>query len=178
MPRERKELGNSNRSGLASTIGSIAHSIEQVLPNGEVAQLRRLRPDEAASPAFWKVVVAHLEPDGQLPEGEGPLREDLERRWAVILRGMAEMKGLHRPRRRLGTALAEAGVAEPRVLRLLRSADEVLHETLRTTVHQLATKAEPIDWTDAAFLVLTDGRSREESVRRSIARAFYARHRD
>lgn len=163
-------------TGLARVIGAIAADLDGLLPPGDVAGLRRLRPEEVASPAFWKLVATRLEPHGMLP-GPAQARLEAERRWAVIVAGMAEMKGLHRPRARLGGALAEADVSEPRFLRLLRAHDAALFDAVRTTAHQLASRAVPVDWTDVARLVLTDGQENEEDVRRHVARDYYSKAR-
>lgn len=157
---------------LASLVGQVAWDCAEVLSPGELAELRRLRYDEPGGPAFWRLVARRIEPASRLPE-DGPARVEAERRWAVILRAVAELASLHRPGRRLGIALAAAGVSEGRVLRLLRAHGEVLFDAVRTTTHQLATAGEPVDATDLAHLVLSSERDREEEVRRRIARDFY-----
>jgi CRISPR type I-E-associated protein CasB/Cse2 len=81
----------------------------------------------------------------------------------------------HHPRRRLGHAAAEAGLAEMRFLRLLRDSGDTLAATVRGVVHSLASKNESIDWVDLARLVLSEGHDWGESVRRSLARDFYGR---
>lgn len=159
--------------GLQALIGRIAHDVDRVLGTGDVAELRRTRPTDIGQPAFWRIVAMHLEPGGALPAG-GDARDAAERRWAVLLSAMAAMQRLHQPRLRLGRALESAGVAEQRVLRLLRAHDDALADAVRVTIHQLAQRAQPVDMTDVAKLVLSDGRRDEESVRRSIARDFYA----
>jgi CRISPR type I-E-associated protein CasB/Cse2 len=155
---------------LAATVNAVAHSIEKVLSPGDVAALRRLRPEDASCAAFWRVVVTLLAP--ALPNG-GPAREDGERRWAVILQAMAEMQGLHAPGARMGRALAAAGLAELRVLKLLRASGDTLFDAVRVTAHYLASTATMGDHVEIARLVLSDGRDDEERVRRQIARDFY-----
>jgi CRISPR type I-E-associated protein CasB/Cse2 len=156
---------------LAAIVNAVAHSIEKVLSPGDVAALRRLRPHDASCAAFWRVVVTHLE--SALPDG-GPAREEVERRWAVILQAMADMKGLHAPGARMGRTLAGAGLAEPRALKLLRASGDTLFDTVRVTAHYLAGTATMSDHAEIARLVLSDGREDEERVRRQIARDFYA----
>lgn len=143
-----------------------------LLSPGEVAELRRLDPDEPGGGAFWKAVVFHLEPAGQLRGA------DAEARWALVLRAIGELHALHRPRRRLGRALAAAGVSEMRLVRLLRADLEALDSLLRAVTHQLASAGEPVDLADLAWLVVTargSGATREseERVRRGIARDYY-----
>jgi len=155
---------------LASIVGGIARDIDDGLSSGDVAELRRARPDSVPGPAFWRIVATHA----ITTESEGSARLEAERRWTAIVSGMAKMKGLHRPAARLGRALAQGGLTEPRVLRLLRAHDEALADVVRTTAHQLASTATPVDWTDLARLVLSDGRSDEDEVRRRIARDYYS----
>jgi len=156
---------------LATTVSSLANAIEKVLSPGDVAALRRLRHGDPSCSAFWRLAATQLA--SALPEG-GPARDEAERRWAVILQAMAEMTGFHAPGRYLGRALASAGIAEQRVLRLLRASGEGLSDAVRVTAHHLASTATPADHTEIARLVLSDGRDDEEPVRRRIARDFYA----
>ena len=159
------------RDNLAALIGRLAALIDRQLSPGDVAALRRNRPDSIDAPAFWR--IAALELTGSL-EPEGPRRDEGERRWAVILQAIAELRGLHNPRRSLGAAMVDAEVAEHRVLRLLRASAEGLFDAVRIIAHHLASKGISVNCTDLAWLVLSDGRSDEESVRRRIARDYYA----
>ncbi len=156
---------------LAALIGRLTALIDRQLSPGDVAALRRSHPDSIDAPAFWRIAAAELvdslEPDG-------PRRDEGEHRWAVILQAMAELRGLHNPRRSLGAALADAEVAEHRVLRLLRASADGLFDAVRIIAHHLATKGVSFNCTDLAWLVLSDGRSDEESVRRRIARNYYS----
>lgn len=163
-------LTNEER-GLPSVVGALSYSIDQVLPAGDVAELRRLRPDDPSSPAFWRLCAAHL--DMHLPSGEA-VRGEAERRWAVILQALAELRGLHAPRAHFGRALVDADLAEGRLLRLLRARDDALADAVRVTSHHLAATATSVDCTELAHLVLSDGRTDAEEVRRRIARDYYA----
>lgn len=157
---------------LSALVGQLVWECRENLTPGDLAALRRLRPEDPGGAALWRLVANRLEPAQALPEG-GPARLELERRWAVILRALAELALLHSPRRPLGTALAAAGVAEGRLLRLLRAQGGALFDAVRTTAHQLATAAEPVDLTLLAHLVLSAGRADEEEVRRRIARDYF-----
>ena len=156
---------------LATIVNSVAKTSKEVLSPGDIAALRRLRSNDPSCSAFWRLAATQLAP--VLPEG-GPARDEAERRWAVILQAMAEMTGLHAPGRFLGRALASAGIAEQRVLRLLRADGEGLCDAVRVTSHFLASTATPADHVEIARLVLSDGRDDEEPVRRRIAREYYA----
>lgn len=148
------------------------------IPPGDVAALRRLRPGEIGGPAFWKIVVRDLEPASLLPPASHPRRDEAERRWAVILAGMAEMAGYHGGGVSLGRALAgwstsDRPVSEARVLRLLQARGESLLRLVRPVAHQLASRGVRLDWTHFADLVLSEGREWEDRVRRRIALDYY-----
>lgn len=141
---------------------------------GELAEWRRLDPENPAGGAFWRAIVGPIERTGQL-RGED---DDAEMRWALILRAIAELYAQHQRNRRLGQALAAAEVSEMRVTRLLRSDVEHLATTLRPLTHQLASAGEPVDLADIAWLVMTTrrgaiARKSEQTIRRQIARDYY-----
>ncbi len=153
-------------------VNQIAYAIGGALGTGDVAELRRLHPKDPSAPAFWKVAALYLTPSGMLPSA-GQRLDDAERRWASILNAMAQLAGLHRPARRLGHALAAGKFSELRFVRLLRAHDKTLFDNVRTAAGYLAAKAEHVDCADIAQLVLSDGRSHSEAVRRRIARDYY-----
>ena len=156
---------------LPSLIAALCRTIDRELSPGDVAALRRLRPEDPSQPAFWRMAALYLAPS--LPDS-GPRRDDLERRWAVILQALAELQGLYDPRTPLGRALARSDMAEMRALKLLRSNDSALHDLVRICAQHLANKANGANLVELALLVLTDGGDRQESVRRQIARDFYS----
>lgn len=154
---------------LPAVIGRIASDManDRVSP-GDLASLRRARFETGGDPAFWRLAMRYLEPTGWVRTVED------ENRWLQILGGMAEMKGLHRGGARLGRVLADAEVAEARVLKLLRAHGEALHTALRAVAHQLASAGHAVDWTGLAELILSDGKTGwEETARRRIARDYY-----
>jgi len=155
-----------------SLIARLAKAFETELSPGDMADLRRLDPDDPAAPGFWKVVVGHLEP-GAVLEYFGPARDEAERRWAVILSCMAITQRQYRPGRRLGEALGASGLSELRFVRLLRAHGPALANALRLVARFLASKAEPLDWADLVRLVLSDDRPWAEPVRRQLARDYY-----
>lgn len=166
---------STSRPGRAVT--AIVHRISAAIASGAIsagdtAELRRLKAEDPAAPAFWKVLAAYVAPNWSFPKA-GPALDDTERRWAVILNALAYLPGLDEPRRNLGGALAEAGFSELRLVRLLRASDERLADSIRKAAHYLASKAEPANLADLADLVLSEGRDWSEGVRRRIARAYY-----
>lgn len=164
-PRKRSEE-------VRRTVNAIARDLVGGFGPSDVAALRRLRPEDPSCSAFWRVCATHLEP--LLPE-RNELRNVSERRWAVVLNAMAILEGLHAPGVPLGRALAEADVAEQRVVRLLRAQGDLLEEVLRTVAHQLASRAAVSDHTDLAFIALSsDGEPWGDDVRRRVARDYYS----
>jgi hypothetical protein len=145
--------------------------IDERLSPGDIAALRRMRPDDIGVPVFWRLVASEL----MVALGpDGSRRDELERRWAVILQALAELRHLRNPRISLGAALADADIAEQRLLKLLRAGGDALSDAIRVIAHHLATKGVPVRAADIAWLVLSDGRTDEEAVRRQIARNYYA----
>ena len=153
------------------TLATIArHLARDDYPPGDLAQLRRLDPDRPDGRAFWQVVAHHV--PGALDD------EPVVRALAICLRGMAIMREfLVGEPRRLGTVLAEVGVTELRVLRLLRADAARLAEELRQLARLLASKGEAgrFDWGDAYDLIRSAASDREAEVRRRIARDYYGR---
>lgn len=150
-------------------VAALRHVIESLDP-GTLAALRRADP-ASPPPAFYRVTVSVL--DDYLPEG-GPRRLEQETRWAVVVSAMAtafSAKAGLLARVPLGEALAKAGVAEMRVVRLLEAQDAQLPDLVRNIVHQLVQKAQPFDPNDLADLVLSDNDNR--AARSRIARSFY-----
>jgi CRISPR type I-E-associated protein CasB/Cse2 len=96
----------------------------------------------------------------------------------VVLAAIAELADFHRtgPAHRFGRVLSERKVSEARVLRLLRAHDEVLLDTVRDVVHQLASSGARVDLSDLATLVTSDGTAWQTEVRRSIALDYYRTH--
>jgi hypothetical protein len=150
-------------------------ALRRVLDDSDPGTLAALRRADPASPpaAFYRVTVTVL--DDHLPE-DGQRRAAEEARWSVVVSAMANAAGLL-ARVPFGEALAKAGVAEMRVLRLLEAQDTQLPDLVRHVVHQLVQKAQPFDPNDLADLVLTAGTERASEPRRRIARSFY-RHAD
>lgn len=159
------EPAAEERQGLRGLVDRLAGAIDRALP-GELAALRRLDPEDPSCPAFWKLACRYLE------SSDRPLGAAQERRWAVILSGMARTQGQHRAGRKAGDALAQVA-SEARFTKLLRASDRRLWDELRHVTHQLSSVAEPFDWGDLAELVLTDGGEHHERARRSLARDYY-----
>jgi hypothetical protein len=130
--------------------------------------------DQADGKAFW-VLLAQYVPEAWEDER-------LQRALALTVRGMAIACPFHSPpegeRRPLGRALAEAGVSEHRLLRLLRVDADRLATELRQLAQLMKNKSDHgrFDWSDALWLaLLAADRDRGREHRRRIARDYYGR---
>jgi hypothetical protein len=152
-----------------TTIGGMVREIRQpIYPPARLAQLRRLDADRPDGIAFWQLVATHA------PQAFDD--DDLARALAIVLRGMALTREfLTTERRGLGTALAESGVSELRLLRLLRADRSRLDEETRQLARLLAGKGEAgrFDWSEIFWLVLTADSEEGKPSRRAVARNYY-----
>lgn len=139
---------------------------------GELAELRRIDPEQPYTPALWRTLVGYEIDQGW---GDGEWREALEERWAALLMGMAHTVGLHDYSTPLGAALAEAGWSETRFVRLMDSRGTRLIEEIRRVAQYLSSKSQPADWAQVADLVLDQDADWAERQRRDIARDYYRR---
>ena len=157
--------------GIGFRVSGIASLIKNggVISAGDLAGLRRMDP-RSPHPAFFKIEALLLEPE--LP-GEADSLAELETRWAAVVAGLARLGGLHQSGRRLGQALANADYSELRFIRLIRASADQLADELPALARFCVAKGIPVDWSGAAFLVLSAGRPSEEPVRRHISRDYY-----
>ena len=166
----------------APTTREAARRLAPQLPRlspGDLAQLRRLDPDEALTTAYWKLWAEHLVVLNLPAE---TTREEHERRWAIVLAAMARLvtrsgtqgRILHNKGVPIGRALAAAGYSELRLDRLFRADGEGLADEVRRLASFLSSKAVAGDLSDLAELVIHQQGDRAEKVRRSIARAYFS----
>lgn len=131
-------------------------------PPGDRAALRRLDPDHPSA-VLWRVLAKDA-PD-LLDEVAEPDAPD----WAEVLLLLATLGPLARASGpSAGVALANAGVSEVRVERLLRSA----RGQLRALAHQLNSAGAPVNPVDLALL-LVGAPDRLEEHRMKLARDYY-----
>ena len=155
----------------AQAVGRAAgmlHPEEESLPNGDRAALRRIDLDTPVTPTLWKVLF-----DLKQDESRGMSQTKWEQRWATLLMGMAHCAGLHDYDVPLGRALAEAGWAETRFVRLMEADDETLPVLLRRMAQYLASKQQPANWDDVRKLLFYQSGETAEGIRLSIARPYY-----
>jgi CRISPR type I-E-associated protein CasB/Cse2 len=142
---------------------ALAQLVHGLTRTGDVAELRRGRPDGVPGFAFWRVLAqAELAPsDEALPA------------FIVAAGLMAMAHGRHAPGVRLGAALAAAGVDERRVLALLRAEAPGLYDQARAIVHLLDTSGHSFDHAELAMLVVGTHPELAERARRRVAADFF-----
>lgn len=152
------------------TVAKLRWAVENADP-GTLAALRRWSGDSLPPPAFYHLTVGILDED-LADFAESKFRDDLDARWAVIASLMARAKGFLKEVP-LGEAMAKAGVAEMRLLRLLEANEQQLPDLVRNVVHQLVQKGQSFDPNDVANLLLD---REEQKVPRSRIARFYCRN--
>jgi CRISPR type I-E-associated protein CasB/Cse2 len=160
MSRERTDW----REAVGKIAGEMARGDH---PAASLATLRRLDPEQPDGAAFWLLIAKHA-----------PAAFDDDRAaraLAMVVQGMAIAHPFHLPigvRRRPGMAMAEAGVSEARLLRLLRTGGAQLPDELRRLARLMASKGEDgrFDWSDMFDLVFCP---ESEHTRSQIAKDYY-----
>ena len=182
-PTEQRESWPDTAARLA---GIIAHY--PVHNRGDLAQLRRMDPEEPDAPAFWRLTNQH----------RLGMSTDSERRWALILQSIAlltpntnnaaRVLSAHDPRTPVGRALFQGGdpqrtqalCHEQRLEQLLSSRRKDFRRNLMNLVRMMAQQGTQMDFREMARLVLDEDRDPEAHRRRlnRIPRDYYrAEHR-
>ena len=154
-------------------VGTTASMMKQdgALSTGELADLRRISPDQPYTPALWRILMMQ-----NLDNSPSWIsQEQWERRWATLFMGMAHCVSLHNYSISVGEALAEAGWSELRFVQLMRAKDETLETHLRRVAQFLASKNQEANWTDVAKLLFFQSGDAGERIRLSISRDYYSR---
>jgi CRISPR system Cascade subunit CasB len=134
------------------------------LPLADRAALRRMTPSRRPPLAFFRLAYRALPADW----------EARRREWMTLVAGIALMGPRpHLSNRPAGLALAEAGLSESRLERLLAAEGEILSATLLRTAYFLGARGAPVNWADFARLLLVADKDEKESIRLAIARDFY-----
>ena len=154
---------------------------------GDLAELRRMEPDEPDAAVFWRL-MAEYDLFGN---------PDVERKWALILHGIALMT----PRNRAGggTSTAHDGYnpvgralflgsesrresghySETRLNRLLTARGPMIRILLARMFRMLTSDGVTFNWREMAQFILNEGYDEEatEWARRRIARDYYTAER-
>lgn len=163
---------------LFAIVYDLVEDIEN-LSTGKRAELRRMDPDAPDAAAFWRL-LAYRELLGN---------PTLERKWALILHGIALMTGTadrrsaHDGSMPVGQALFFGGDArrtaafysETRLNRLLTARGPMLRVLLARLFRMLAAANQPFNWREMTSFILNDGYNEKqaEAARRGIARTYY-----
>lgn len=155
-----------------SRLATLMHT--GALSTGDVAALRRMDPRHPPL-AFFKIEALLFERASNNDAGS----VGLGTRWAAITAGLAILGHRHRDARQdrsqeLGRALAACGFTELRFSRLLQADADHLIDELPMLARHVASKDVTVDWLGAARLILSAGTEREQSIRRRLARDFFA----
>lgn len=179
----------STRRDHPKTWGDIAtgfaHQMAQEeFPRGDLAGLRRMRPDAPDAAAFWRL----LADQDFLQKGA-----EVEGKWALILNGIALMtrtagsdassRSAHEGSIPVGEALFHGGdpsrsepfYSETRLKRLLSSRGSMTRRLLERTFRMLASANVSFSWREMANFILSDGfnDAAAESHRRRIASYYF-----
>ena len=165
-----------------SMAGTIAQYVEH--RRGDLAELRRMDPDEPDAAAFWRLMAQY----GLLDVGE-----EAERKWALIIHGIAlttpngsgeaNRGTAHNGQMPVGRALFLGGesqratgfYSEARLNRLLTADGPMLRTLLARMFRMLAASSVTFNWREMAQFILNEGYDEDaaEQSHRRIAREFY-----
>lgn len=159
------------------TIKAIARNLVQDIGDlyssgarGDLAELRRMNPDDPDVPAFWKLAARR-----RLTGNPA-----MESKWALVMHGIALMTPNAHSGTPVGRALFEGGdsgrrnafYSNLRLNRLLKAQDSILRTLLTHLFRMLGSAGQPFDWTEMASFILSEGDAAEVACNK-IARAYY-----
>jgi CRISPR system Cascade subunit CasB len=153
--------------------GALAFYIQRA-STGERAALARLQPD-ALQPHQLSALARALLAAGLSPE---QWHADTWSRWALIAHGMA-LAG-HDGKQKLGKQLANAGVSESRVTKLLTSRGDAFIQLVPRVLRLMASKGIAINWCDLGELILKESsasrsnQAQAEAIRIQIAGPYFS----
>ena len=165
-----------------SMAGTIGQYVEH--RRGDLAELRRMDPDEPDAAAFWRLMAQHDLLNSNVA---------LERKWGLIIHGIALMtptnnggdnsRTAHDGYMPVGRALflgrdsqrGSAFYSEARLNRLLTSGGPMLRTLLSRMFRMLAATGVTFNWREMAQFILNEGYDHDaaEKGRRRIAREYY-----
>lgn len=190
MTTQAVETQDSDRLDKPQNWGDIAVGFarQMTLPNfsrGDLAGLRRMDPDEpGTTAAYWRLMA----------EKNLLSSPVIERKWALILHGIALMtpragdeggdnRTAHEGYMPVGRALFLGGDAgrrergfysESRLNRLLTAREDMLRTLLARMFRMMAAADQPFNWREMArFILNEDDEERFEMARRRIASEYY-----
>lgn len=172
-PTLEKQAPPEDAVSYREPFGALAAHIQRA-STGDRAALARLKP-EALQPHQLAALARALSAAGLAPE---QWHADTWPRWALIAHGMA-LAG-HDGKQKLGRQLANAGVSESRVTKLLTSRGDAFNQLLPRVLRLLKSKEVAPNWRELGELVLKEGsklRSSQvdaEEIRLQIAGPYFS----
>ena len=177
--RENTQPWPERAVSMAGTIGQYAEH-----RRGDLAELRRMDPDEPDAAVFWRLMAQY-----DLLDVGGAV----ERKWALIIHGIALMtptssgegnRGTaHNGQLPVGRALFLGGesqratgfYSEARLNRLLTAGGPMLRTLLARMFRMLAASGVSLNWREMTQFILNEGYDEDaaEQTRRRIAREYY-----
>ena len=170
------------KSGGDIAVGFAYQLARENFPRGDLAELRRMKPDKLDKAVFWKLMAEQNLLGNPSREGK----------WALILNGIALMTprnpthlqgSAHDGRNYVGTALFLGGdsqrergfFSEARLNRLLTARGAMLRTLLTRMFRMLSSVDVAFNWWEMAhFILVADSNEKAaEEARRRIARAYY-----
>lgn len=167
------EITTTDASAYREPFGELAAYIQRASP-GDRAALARLKP-EALQPHQLAALARALLAAGLSPE---QWHADTWPRWALIAHGIA-LAG-HDAKQKLGSQLANAGVSESRVTKLLTSRGDAFTQLLPRVLRLLASKSVQPNWRELGELVLKESSNHRnhqadaEATRLRIAGPYFS----
>jgi len=153
--------------------GALAAYIQRA-STGDRAALARLKP-EALQPHQLAALASALTAAGLAPEH---WHAHTWPRWALIAHGVA-LAG-HDGKQKFGRQLANAGVSESRVTKLLTSRGDAFKQLLPRVLRLMASKGVSPNWRELGELVLKEGspqrssQIKAEEIRLQIAGPYFS----
>ena len=170
-PSPNEHVSSVDAPAYREPFGALAAYIQRA-GSGERAALTRLQP-EALQPHQLAALARALLAAGLSPE---QWHADTWPRWALIAHGIA-LAG-HDGKQKLGKQLAQAGVSEPRVTKLLTSRGDAFKQILPRVLRLLASKGVAPNWRELGELVLTESstelQAKAEEIRLQIAGPYFS----
>lgn len=170
-PRADSAVTGETPPASRDLFGKLAAWIQRA-PSGDRAALARLQP-HALQPHQLAALSRALLSAGLDPQA---WRAQTWPRWAVIAQGIA-LAG--HSNGRLGEQLADAGVSEARVTKLLTSRGDAFQQLLPRVLRLMASKGAAPNWRELGDLVLREGdptqQDAAESLRLRIAGPYFSK---
>lgn len=145
-------------------------------PRGDLAELRRMKLGDLPPGAFWRIMAQR----GLLSAIEN---REVERRWALVVHGIALMTPNAHDNTPIGRALFEGGESERknafyhelRLTRLLTARGAMLESLLTQLFRMMGNAGQPFNWQKMATLILSEESNPEkaEEIRADIAKSYY-----